>query len=113
MMAGDDQVITFSRRSFYNANRLKMARHGPVREKRRSRRSAAAGEGTKCGRATGMGGGEETHGPRSPGPPETVCERAVELDQLHDLGQKPVEIQSSAGPPSAEVASYHEFVSSL
>ena len=52
---------------------------------------------------------EETHGPRVPDSPETIIGSKEDSQELHELAEKPVEIQASARPSSPGLATYREF----
>jgi serine/threonine protein kinase len=60
-----------------------------------------------------MSGSEDTDGPHAPDPPETVVGSKADSRELHDLAEKPVEIQPSERPDSGGLASYREFARAL
>ena len=56
---------------------------------------------------------EETRGPHSPDPEKTICASESEGRGLHDVTDKPADLQATAQPTSRGVASYREFAGAL
>ena len=60
-----------------------------------------------------MSASEETDGPHAPHLPETDLGSKVDSQELHDLAERPVELQDRERPDSGSLASYREFARTL
>src|SRR5262249_31404811 len=92
---------------------LQLGRYRPGKHVWAPLLSLAAGDWTVRWRETTMSASEETHGPRAPDPPETIRGSDVDSQELHDLADRPVEVQDGERPESRGLASYREFARTL
>src|SRR5262249_26397891 len=60
-----------------------------------------------------MSASEKTHGPPGPDPPETLLGSKEDSQELHDLAERPVDLQDSKRSDSGGLASYREFARKL